>query len=152
MTIDGVARAFDGRGERDHSWGPRHWNLEWTFLALNGDHLRAQCAEARIADVGRFVVGYLQRQQMTSVQDVDYALTFDDASVLQPVGGTVTLHTADGERFAARLESLTAAEIDITHCFDPPRRSVYRRALVRLTPATGEPPLLGWLESNRFVA
>ena len=53
------------------------------------------------------------------------------------------------QQYAA--DGITAAEIDVTHCFDPPQRSVYRRALVRLTPADGGQPLLGWLEANRGV-
>src|SRR5690606_41455040 len=52
---------FRGRGERDHSWGPRHWNLEWTFLALSGDALRLQCAEARIAGLAPINGRYLGR-------------------------------------------------------------------------------------------
>ena len=41
-------------------------------------------------------------------------------------------------------------EIDITHTFAPPQRSVYRRALIRAQ-REGGPPLLGWTESNRFL-
>jgi len=151
QSIDGVERAFAGRGERDHSWGPRFWNLEWTFLAVNSEHLRTQSAEARIPDIGRFVVGYMQRDTMLSVKEVEFDLSFADDDVLDFVNGNVTVHIEDGGSFAARLESITAAEIDVTHCFDPPQRSVYRRALVRLTPTNGEAPLIGWLESNRFV-
>jgi len=50
---------------------------------------------------------------------------------------------------AGSIESISGAEIDITHTFVPPRRSVYRRALIRLTPDGGA-PAIGWLESNRF--
>jgi hypothetical protein len=150
LTIAGAAESFSGRGERDHSWGPRFWNLEWTFLALNGDGLCAQCVEARIPDVGRFAVGYLQRDRMTTIKEVQYDLRYHDADVLRAIDGRVRAETEDGTVFAAAIEPLTGAEVDITHCFEPPRRSVYRRTLVRVTP-DGERPLLGWLESNRFV-
>jgi len=150
LAVAGAAEPFSGRGERDHSWGPRFWNLEWTFLALNGDGLCAQCVEARIPDVGRFAVGYLQRARMTTIKEVQYDLRYRDDDVLRAIDGRVRAETEDGEIFAARIEPLTGTEIDITHCFEPPRRSVYRRTLVRVTP-DGDRPLLGWLESNRFV-
>jgi len=50
----------------------------------------------------------------------------------------------------SELEVISAAEIDLTHTFVPPQRSVYRRALLRAHREDG-PPLLGWLEFNRFV-
>jgi hypothetical protein len=151
LAVGGTAYELHGRGERDHSWGPRYWNLEWTFLALNGEHLRLQCVDARIPDVGRFVVGYLQRDAMVSISEARFDLTYADDDVLRPVAGPFSVRTESGETFAARIEPLTAAEIDITHTFDPPRRSVYRRALIRVIPEGGDAPLLGWLESNRFV-
>ena len=150
VAIAGDQRPLAGRGERDHSWGPRFWNLEWTFLALNGERLCAQCVEARIPDVGRFAVGYLQRDAMATITEVRYDLAYRDDDVARTVAGRVEATTEDGGRFAARIEPVTGTEIDITHCFAPPRRSVYRRTLVRVTPE-GEAPLLGWLESNRFV-
>jgi hypothetical protein len=51
---------------------------------------------------------------------------------------------------AGELEVISAAEIDLTHTFVPPQRSVYRRALLRAHREDG-PPLLGWLEFNRFL-
>lgn len=150
VTIAGERRAFTGRGERDHSWGPRHWNLEWTFLALNGERLRMQWAEAVIAGAGRFVVGYLQRGAMESIATLALEVTIRDDDVLHPFSGHFSVETETGSRLAGRLESLTAAEIDITHTFVPPRRSLYRRALVRVHLDDGGPPLLGWLEANRL--
>ena len=52
------------------------------------------------------------------------------------------------------IEPISAAEMDITHCFDPPERSIYRRALVRFTPDSGcaaTSQAMGWFESNRFA-
>ena len=72
---------FSGRGERDHSWGPRLWNLEWIFLAVSSDAVRLQCAEARVPNAGRFAVGYLQRETTVSVFDVELDLRFEDDSL-----------------------------------------------------------------------
>lgn len=150
IRIGGVTRPFAGRGERDHSWGPRHWNLEWTFLVLNGDRLRMQCAEAVIPNVGRFALGYLQREKMQTIREVEFDFALRDEDVLRPVSGLFRARTEDGAEISGRVESLTAAEIDITHTFVPPRRSLYRRALVRVALDDGGPPLLGWVEFNRF--
>ena len=56
----------------------------------------------------------------------------------------------DGSALKGTIESISGAEIDITHTFVPPRRSVYRRALIAVT-CDGVSPALGWLESTRFV-
>jgi hypothetical protein len=151
MQIGAARRPFSGRGERDHSWGPRHWNLEWTFLVLNGERVRLQCAEARIPNVGRFTSGYLQRQSMVTVKEAQFHFRYPEADVLRPVSGEFSIVAENGDVFGAAVESISGAEIDITHTFVPPRRSLYRRALVRATPQSGEPPLLGWVEFNRFL-
>ena len=39
-----------------------------------------------------------------------------------------------GATLSGRIEPITAAEIDITHTFVPPRRSVYQRTLIRVVP------------------
>ncbi|HME68939.1 MAG TPA: hypothetical protein VKM54_03625 [Myxococcota bacterium] len=151
MQIGAARRSFSGRGERDHSWGPRHWNLEWTFLVLNGERIRLQCAEARIPNVGRFTSGYLQRQSMVTVKEARFSFRYPEADVLRPVSGEFSIVAENGDVFGATVESVSGAEIDITHTFVPPRRSLYRRALVRATPQSGEEPLLGWVEFNRFL-
>jgi hypothetical protein len=68
LAAAGVETQFEGRGERDHSWGPRHWNLEWTFVVLNGPDLRLQCAEARIPNIDPIHGGYLSRTETVSIQ------------------------------------------------------------------------------------
>jgi hypothetical protein len=151
LQVGETRRAFSGRGERDHSWGPRHWNLEWTFLVLNGERVRLQCAEARIPNVGRFTSGYLQRESMVTVKEASFSFSYPEGDVLHPVSGEFSIVAENGEAFGAAVESLSGAEIDITHTFVPPRRSLYRRALVRATPQGGGEPLLGWVEFNRFL-
>lgn len=145
---------FDGRGERDHSWGPRHWNLEWTFLVANGDRLRLQCAEAFVPNVGRFPGGYLLREETRTrtIQEVSYDLKIDPDDVMHFVSGRFAVEAEGGDAFGGAIECLAAAEIDITHTFVPPQRSLYRRALIRVRPDDGSPPLLGWLELNRLAS
>ena len=163
LSAAGVQTAFEGRGERDHSWGPRHWNLEWTFLVLNGPDLRLQCAEARIPNIDPIHGGYLSRaaagreapgppgHQTISITQARFDFAYHDDDVARPVDGTLEIVAEDGTRLVFTIEPITAAEIDITHTFVPPQRSVYRRALVRAR-REGGPPLLGWTEFNRFVS
>lgn len=65
--------------------------------------------------------------------------------------GSLSVKAEDGSELSGTIESLSAAEIDITHCFVPPKCSIYRRALVRFHSDREGSPVLGWLESNRFV-
>lgn len=131
-------------------WGPRHWSLEWPLLVLNGDRLRLQCAEAVVPGAGRFAVGSVQREKMTAVQEVRVDLRIRDDDVLRPVSGRFSLRSEDGAGRAGEIASITGTEIDLSHTFVPPRRSHYRRALVRVALDDGGVPLLGWLELDRF--
>jgi hypothetical protein len=144
-----VERAYQGRGERDHSWGPRHWNLEWTFTVLNGPDLRLQCAEARIPNLAPIHGGYVARGTTRSIRSARFDYEYRDDDLARAVAGRLALVTEDGAELAFAIEAISAVEIDITHTFVPPQRSVYRRALVRAHREDG-PPLLGWTEFNRF--
>jgi hypothetical protein len=150
LSAAGVETRFEGRGERDHSWGPRHWNLEWTFVVLNGPGLRMQCAEARIPNIDPIHGGYLSRDETVSITKARFDFAYHDEDVARPVDGTLRIVAEDGTQLAFEIEAIAAAEIDITHTFVPPQRSVYRRALVRAR-REGGPPLIGWTEFNRFV-
>lgn len=149
-TIAGETRALEVRGERDHSWGPRWWNIEWSFLVAHADAFRLQVARVRVGGDSEIATGYLHRGDTQAAAEVALDLTFDDGDVWRPVSGRFAVTGDGGARLAGGITSLTAAEIDITHTFVPPRRSIYRRALVRLTPDDAA-PAVGWLESNRFA-
>jgi hypothetical protein len=150
LRAGGVEKPFSGRGERDHSWGPRSWNLEWTFLVLSGDTVRMQCAEARIPGLAPLSGGYLMRETSASLREVRFELAYHDDVLARPVSGRFGVVAEDATRLAGELDAIDAAEIDITHAFVPPRRSIYRRALVRARCDDGR-PLLGWCEFNRFA-
>lgn len=150
-TIGSETRLLDVRGERDHSWGPRWWNIEWNFMALNGDDYRLQCAAVRVPEASEISTGYLHRQTTVNVTSVRFDLDFHDQTPTRPLSGRFAVGAEDGAELAGTIESISGAEIDITHTFVPPRRSVYRRALIRVA-LDGGAPAVGWLESNRFVA
>ena len=149
LTIGDETLPFEGRGERDHSWGPRPYNMEWTFVVANGDGLRFQCTDVRIPGLDPIKVGYLHREKIESLSDVNFNFVYDDSSPLDPVSGDLRFETEGGERSAFRMEVISAAEIDLTHSLIPPRRTTYRRALVRVHPEDGGDALLGWCEFHR---
>lgn len=150
VTADGVVDAYPARGERDHSWGPRAWNIEWTFFALSRTDERLQFVEVRIEGLGApIAVG--SRQASTGVQEViavQVRSAGDDP--LGPGPAQVEVVAADGAVVAGRVEVITTHELDLSHCLQPPRPSRYRRALVRLHPVSGDEPFLGWLEDHRL--
>ncbi len=143
---------FAGRGERDHSWGPRAWNMDWTFVVGNGRDFRFQCTEARIPGAGNFGGGYVAGptgQGTRSIAKVEFDFVLHETPLLDPISGSFHFEDEKGETVRARLEVVSAAEIDITHTFVPPQRSFYRRSLVRIHLEDGGEPLLGWCEVNQ---
>lgn len=152
IAVGGRTIAFNGRGERDHSWGPRPWNMEWTFFALNGENQRVQCVQVKLPGMSDPIsVGYINRDVSQNLSAVNFNLKFDNDNVLCPISGHIGVVAEDGSEFGGRLEVISAMEIDITHTFVPPERPIYRRALVRVHPDDGSKPLLGWAEFNYFL-
>jgi len=149
QRIGDVERSIDGRGERDHSWGPRYWNMEWFFLVVSGEVRRFQGVHVRFDEDSSLSVGYLSESTTCHLEDVRFDLRYDD-SLANPWSGRVTVRAEDGREISGRLEAVATAEIDASHVFLPPQPSVYRRGLIRFHPDDGGAPALGWLEINRF--
>lgn len=148
FSIGPEVHDMTGQGERDHSWGPRDWNLEWAFLVMGGHQLRMQWAAVDIEGLDRISVGYLKRGEDTrNITEVDESLHFGRA-LDETVSGPFRVTADDGSTLEGEIETISAAEIDIAHCFVPPRPSTYRRALIRVQ-VDGERNV-GWLEVNRF--
>ena len=149
LSIGGETLPFEGRGERDHSWGPRSYNMEWTVVVVNGEELRFLCANVRIPGIDPIEMGYLHREKTESLSHAKLDLSFDDTSPLAPVSGKLQIKTEGGEQLGFRLEAISGAEIDLTHVLAPPHRTIYRRALIRVHPENGSEALLGWCEFHR---
>ena len=140
---------FEGRGERDHSWGPRAWNMEWTVVVANRDDMRFLCTDVRIPGVDPIKIGYFHRKGTENLSDVNLDFTYDDDSPLSPVKGNVRITTAGSEELGFQLDIISGAEINLAHVLVPPHRPIYRRALIRLHPEDGSDALIGWYESHR---
>ncbi|MBW2314654.1 MAG: hypothetical protein JRH10_10715 [Deltaproteobacteria bacterium] len=144
------SQALEARGERDHSWGPRMWNMEWTVLVLNGDTLRTMSAVVDIPGAPRIPTGYLYRKDFEGLVEVEHDLEVHGRPVLDPVAGKFRLKTDGGHELRGEIECISGIEIDITHCFEPPQRSLYRRGLIRAHIEGQSDPMIGWLEVNRL--
>ena len=151
VSLGGQVSPIEGRGERDHSWGPRHWAMQWLFLVLEGEHLRAQCTEVLIGGAMRICVGYVQDEAMHAVSDTRFELEFaDESNVHVPFQGSVSVRYEEGS-LAGRLVCLSGVALDDGHCLPKGVRSIYRRNLVRFEPEGGGEPILGWMETHRLV-
>jgi len=151
ISIEGIDEAFVGRGERDHSWGPRFWNMEWTLLIVNGPDYRQQCVRAQFDEESFMDVGYLATPEGTDhVVKAEFDLDFRHDSLVEPFVGGVTIETESGTTRTGRIENIACAEVYLEHMLDPPQPRTYRRGVVRYVPDDGSEPSLGWIEYNRF--
>jgi hypothetical protein len=153
ISIDDVAVNYQARGERDHSWGPRPWDMQWQFLVLNNETFSLQATEVVIPEWPLIQIGYYNElgMEMEHIESMQFDLNFDHDNPLKPVQGGFSLQCENGRELKATLESISGSEIDITHAFNPPKRTEYRRALVKCQFENGVTSL-GWLEYNRPAA
>lgn len=82
---------------------------------------------------------------------VDFYLDFNPHRVDQAVKGRITLATENGMVVSAEVAAISGTEIDLTHTFDPPKRTEYLRSLVhcQFQGEYADMSSPGWLECNR---
>jgi hypothetical protein len=151
MRVQGIMHVGDkphpirGHGERDHSWGTRYWDLmDWTFLILHSEALRAQCTEVRFGE-NRFTLGYVQRATMEPIYEAAFDLILS-GDLDNPCSGTLRIPLDEGGALEGRVVAVGVVPIEIAHVYSTPRDAVYRRALIRWEPTDGTAPCMGWLE------
>ena len=152
MTIDQHGTELVVRGERDHSWGPRPWDMEWQFFVVNSEHFSLQSTVVNIPDWPTIQMGYYQaaEKEMEHLSKVEFDLAFDAADPTKEVQGSFSLVCDSERQISGRIETISGMEIDITHTFATPKRTEYRRSLVRCF-IEGEDAVIGWLECNRQI-
>ena len=154
-TIDGHAQTFQVRGERDHSWGPRPWDMEWSFLVINNEDFSLQATVVRIPEWPPIKMGYFKGAdgEMLNLTDVDFQVDYNAGAPEQAVQGKISLSCENDTVISADLIPVTGTEIDITHTFASPRRTEYRRSLVQCRFHGEHEGVVspGWFECNRNV-
>ena len=160
VTVRGTVRAgsetgsFEGYGARDHSWGPRSWNMEWETLSLHGPDQHIRASVTRIPNVGRFATGHIYGESWASIVEADFRLEGSGADPSSLAPSSVTIKTDGGALCTGTVQPISAVEVDITHTDVNASRTLCTRSLVRFVPdgprRRKQRPLLGWLETNRF--
>tara|TARA_B110000503_G_scaffold42367_1_gene69408 strand:+ start:6704 stop:7726 length:1023 start_codon:yes stop_codon:yes gene_type:complete len=154
-TVDGLAQSFQVRGERDHSWGPRPWDMEWAFLVINNEDFCLQATVVQIPGWPAIKMGYFKGADgdMINLTDVDFQVEYRADAPEQAVQGDITLTCENGAKISATMTTVTGTEIDITHTFALPKRTEYRRSLVRCEFDGEQKGIVstGWFECNRSV-
>ena len=152
-SIAGADASFAVRGERDHSWGPRPWDMDWAFLVINNEQFSLQATVVNIPEWPAIKMGYFKPADadMVHLTDVDFQVEYDADAPEQAVRGSIALTCEDESVIRADVSAVSGTEIDITHTFATPKRTEYRRSLVRCTfhgdyEGSTSP---GWFERNR---
>lgn len=153
LTTAGLTQSFPVRGERDHSWGPRPWDMEWSFLVINNKDFSLQATVVKIPEWPEIKMGYFKGADgiMVNLTDVDFQVAHDAGAPERSVQGSIVLTCENGSVINADITAVTGTEIDITHALEPPRRSEYRRSLISCK-LHGEYEGIvspGWFECNR---
>lgn len=150
VTIDKDQLTLDVRGERDHSWGPRPWEMDWQFFVVNNERFSLQATEVNIPDWPLIQMGYYQtlNEEMEHLNKTTFTLQFNRKSPLQAVSGDFSFTCDSGRQINGHIETISGTEIDITHVFALPKRTEYRRSLIRCHFDDGSSSI-GWLECNR---
>jgi hypothetical protein len=150
MVVDGEKTELTVRGERDHSWGPRPWDMGWQFFVVNNERFSLLATHVQIPEWPLITMGYYHGhgEAMEQLAETELVLDFDSNHPTQAVSGTFTLLCESGRKILGSIETISGTEIDITHTFSTPHRSEYRRSLIRCTFDDGSQSI-GWLECNR---
>lgn len=155
INTDGAEQAFEVRGERDHSWGPRPWDMEWSFLVINNKAFSLQATVVNIPGWPAIKMGYFKGAdgKMLNLAEVDFQIEYNAETVENAVQGKVSLTCDNGTVINADVTAITGTEIDITHTFDSPKRTEYRRSLVSCQLHGDYEGVVspGWFECNREV-
>lgn len=153
LTLLGDTHHVQIRGERDHSWGPRPWDMQWAFLALNNEAFSLQATVVNIPDWPTIQMGYFLPTggEMKHITAIQFAVEQNPADPLNAVNGKVILKIENGDEITADVRTISGAEIDITHAFTPPKRTEYRRSLIECTFHDQHQGITspGWFEVNR---
>jgi hypothetical protein len=153
MSINQQVTELAVRGERDHSWGPRPWDMQWQFLVVNNEKFSLQATQVEIPEWPLIQMGYFHAlgEGMEHLSETKFELEYAADKPYSPIRGNFTLLCDSGRSISGRMESVAGSEIDITHAFTPPKRTEYRRALIRCYFDNGEESM-GWLEYNRAAS
>jgi hypothetical protein len=141
VEIDGEVIAFDGPGQRDHSWGSRDWWAnDWMWSAFHLDD-GTRTHVVTVPEVPGFAVGYRQR----------------DGEMVEVLSGNTTQDAGtDGLIASTRIVTEPGALVQevVPIAFGPllitapdGRATHFQRAMARVSTGDGRQGI-GWIEWN----
>ncbi|MTD44898.1 phosphotransferase [Conexibacter sp. W3-3-2] len=142
IRVDDTEIAFDGPGQRDHSWGSRDWFAsDWMW---SGFHLEdgTRTHAVGVPTIPGMGIGYVQRDgDVHELTGLQMSATFADDGLAT---GARLEHQADGP--VVDVEPVGFGAVLFTA--DDGRRAEFPRALARLRTEDGRQGV-GWIEWNR---
>jgi hypothetical protein len=134
--------AFDGVGERDHSWGVRDWwAVGWHWSSFTVGPRAVNVARPAI-DAGDIATGYVARAGDAPVPVVRCTLDTTAGADGIPIAARYLVTTSSGDEFDVDVEVLAAAPVPLAA--PDGRTARFPRALCRFT--TPEGSGTGWAE------
>lgn len=103
LRLGNDTRRLDGRGQRDHSWGPRDWSGvgEWTWLS--GQFASGWCMNWWSVGDGGTVTGFVGHADRTVAATGGSVTWIGDADGIHPDGADIVLELADGTQKYVRM-------------------------------------------------
>ena len=100
LRIGGITRTLAGRGQRDHSWGPRDWSGVGDWIWLSGQFASGWCMNWWSVGTGddATITGFVGYPDRTVAATGGSVTWLGDPAGVNPRGARVTLLLADGTR------------------------------------------------------
>lgn len=100
LRIGGIERTLDGRGQRDHSWGPRDWSGVGEWIWLSGQFASGWCMNwwSVGEGAGSTITGFVGYPDRTVPANGGSVTWQGDPTGRYPTGARVVLELADGTR------------------------------------------------------
>jgi len=149
VTVAGTEHTVRAGGQRDRSWGPREWRLQFTLGDVQG-------GDRQLYFVGRSFPGPGGGFLRTGDGAVEHLVAVEDSFIQYDDAGhtfaTGRLHlkgaTSDLEVDLTPIAP--AVTFDMAHTCPAPEHWLYYRTLVDVEVSGWDGPSRGWLETSRY--
>ena len=149
VTVDGTEHGVRAGGQRDRSWGPREWRLQFTLGDVQG-------GDRQLYFVGRSFPGTGGGFVRVGDGPVEHLVALEDSLLEHDDAGhtftTARLHLkGDTSDLEVTLTPIApAVTFDMAHTCQVPERWLYYRTLVEAQVSGWNGPRRGWFETSRY--
>jgi hypothetical protein len=108
VSLGATTRTLNGRGQRDHSWGPRDWSGVGDWIWLSGQFASGWCFNwwSVGTGAGATLTGFVGDAHTTLAVTGGAVRWIGDERGVRPVGAQIDLQLADGTTRAIRMHIL----------------------------------------------